>query len=98
MAKRNKRIDDPGYSLIEILVAMAITVTALGLVTSAMIGTLQTGVQASTRLGDLDQVRAGVDALSRSLRTAIDPGQLNPNCTSVVPMDCASEFEQIANN
>jgi prepilin-type N-terminal cleavage/methylation domain-containing protein len=80
---------DGGYSLIEVLVAMVIASTVLGLVTAAMIGMLRNGASAGSRLANLDQIRIGVDALSKNLRTAVRPEQLNSTCVS----SCPAAFE-----
>jgi hypothetical protein len=61
----------------------------LGLVTTAMVSMLRNGASASSRLANLDQIRTGVDALSKNLRTAVRPEQLNPTCVS----SCQAAFE-----
>jgi prepilin-type N-terminal cleavage/methylation domain-containing protein len=85
---------DDGYSLIEVLVAMVISSVVLGLVTASMIGMLRNGASASSRLANLDQIRIGVDALSKNLRTAVRPEQLNPSCVA----SCSAAFESIDNS
>jgi prepilin-type N-terminal cleavage/methylation domain-containing protein len=88
LTRRHSR-HDGGYSLVELLVAMAVASTVLGLVTSAMIAMLHNGAAANSRLANLDQIRIGVDALSKNLRTAIRPEQLNPTCSA----SCSSAFD-----
>jgi prepilin-type N-terminal cleavage/methylation domain-containing protein len=91
MAARRR---DEGYTLIEVMMAMLIASVVLGLVTTAMIGMLRSGAGATSRLANLDQVRTGVDALSKNLRTAIRPEQLNPSCSTA----CSSAFDSAADN
>jgi hypothetical protein len=74
------------------MVAMVIASTVLGLVTTAMIGMLKSGAGANSRLANLDQIRTSVDVLSKNLRTAIRPEQLNATCSA----SCGSAFEVAA--
>jgi len=92
--KRPTRRQDRGYSLIEVLVAMVVAGTVLGLVTSAMIAMLRNGAAANSRLANLDQIRVGVDALSKNLRTAVRPEQLNATCSTA----CSAAFETATNS
>lgn len=92
--KRLTQRRDAGYSLVEVLVAMVVASTVLGLVTSAMIAMLRNGAAVNSRLANLDQVRIGVDALSKNLRTAVRPEQLNPTCSA----SCSAAFETATNN
>jgi len=92
--KQRQRRNDGGYSLIEVMVAMVIATTVLGLVTTTMISMLRNGAGASSRLANLDQVRTGVDALSKNLRTAVRPEQLNPTCST----SCSAAFETVTDS
>jgi prepilin-type N-terminal cleavage/methylation domain-containing protein len=73
---------DPGFTLIEMLVAMSIATIVLGLVSGSLISSMQDNASASTRLANLDQVRQSMDTVSKDLRTAIGPDLLNDACSA----------------
>jgi prepilin-type N-terminal cleavage/methylation domain-containing protein len=86
MTRQERR--DGGYSLIEMMTAMAIATVVLGLVTGSLIGMMKSNASTTTRLANLDQVRQSMDAISKNLRTAVRPEQLNPACSA----NCSAAF------
>ncbi len=58
----------------------------LGLIISVVIGILiatqRSVASTSLRLDDIDQARLGIDKVTRTVRTAVEPAQLQTNCTS----------------
>jgi prepilin-type N-terminal cleavage/methylation domain-containing protein len=87
MTHRQER-SDAGFSLIEMMTAMAIATSVLGLVTGSLINMLKSNASTTTRLANLDQVRQSMDAITKNLRTAVRPEQLNPNCATA----CSEPF------
>jgi prepilin-type N-terminal cleavage/methylation domain-containing protein len=73
---------DAGVSLIELLVVMMLFGLIGTLVTSLVISTHRQNAATRIRLEDVDQARVGMDALTRTLRTAVQPAQLQIGCTS----------------
>jgi Tfp pilus assembly protein PilW len=90
MARQEPR--DGGYSLIEMLTAMAIAMVVLGLVTGSLIGMMKSNASADTKLANLDQVRQAADAMSKDIRTAIKPELMNNACATncTVAFVCAT--------
>jgi type II secretory pathway pseudopilin PulG len=73
---------DDGITLIEQIVTMLVLGLLLSLVTTLIIATQRQTSTASLRLDDIDQARTAVDQLSRSIRTAVEPAQLNLQCSA----------------
>jgi prepilin-type N-terminal cleavage/methylation domain-containing protein len=73
---------DRGFTLIETLVAMAVTLLIGTMVSSLVVYTQRQTTAQYTRLADVDQARVGLDALTRVIRTAVQPAQLQTGCTS----------------
>jgi type II secretory pathway component PulJ len=71
----------PGISLVELLVGIAVFTVLGGLLSGLVINMLRTGTGTTNRLSNVDQLRVAVDAISKGLRTAVRPEQLNPGCT-----------------
>jgi type II secretory pathway pseudopilin PulG len=78
----NQKPRDGGYSLIEMLTAMAIAMVVLGLVTGSLISMMKSNASADTKLANLDQVRQAADAMSKDIRTAIKPELMNNACAT----------------
>jgi len=69
------RYRDDGYSLVEMMIAMAIALVVLGLVTGSLLGAMKSSAGTRTKLANLSEVRDAVDAMSRTLRTGVRPEQ-----------------------
>ncbi len=80
--RRPARSAEDGFGLVELM----ISVSVFGLIMSLVVGLLITAQKqtASTiiRLDDVDQARMAIDSLSRTVRTAVEPAQLQVGCTS----------------
>jgi prepilin-type N-terminal cleavage/methylation domain-containing protein len=75
--------DDSGFTLTEMVVACLV----MGLVVSTgflvLTGAMNTAKGTGNRLNDINTARLAVAAMSRSLRTAVLPSQLNDNTSTV---------------
>lgn len=80
------RRPDSGFTLVETMVSVALFSIVMALVTGVAIEMLKANAGTRDRIANLSQVRTGMDAMSKSIRTAVRPEQLNPAC--VVP--CAA--------
>ncbi len=74
--------DDGGFSLVELLISMTIFSVLMGMVFTVLITTQKQVAGAGVRLDDIDQGRMALDVLSRTLRTAVEPAQLQVFCTT----------------
>lgn len=74
--------DDEGFTLVELVVSMSVFAVIMSVVMSLLIGTQRQVSATSLRLDDIDQARMSIDSLSRTLRTAVEPAQLEVGCTS----------------
>jgi prepilin-type N-terminal cleavage/methylation domain-containing protein len=83
------RSRDGGFSLIELLVAVSLFTAVLALVSGVVIESLKSSTDTRNRLANLDQVRAGMDSMTKSLRTSVRPEQLNGHCVA----SCDVAFE-----
>lgn len=77
-----RRVRDRGYQLVEVVVAMSITLLIGGMVSSFVVYANRQASANYTRLADVDQARVGLDALTRVIRTAVQPAQLQSGCSS----------------
>lgn len=73
---------DAGFSLIEVIVGIGLFTVVIGLLTGLVIETLGSNAGTRGRLANVDQIRVAMDAVTKDLRTAVRPEQLNPACTS----------------
>lgn len=64
------------------MIAITLFSAVLGLVSGVVIESLRSSTATRDRLANLDQVRAGMDSMSKSIRTAVRPEQLNGNCAT----------------
>lgn len=69
-------------TLIEVLVGMAIFIILGGLLTGFVIDMFRTNTGTTNRASNVDQLRASTDAVTKGLRTAVRPEQLNPACAT----------------
>jgi hypothetical protein len=82
LRRRWRNRNDAGVTLVEQIVTMLVLSLLIGLVTSLIIATQKQASTASLRLDDIDQARMAVDQLSRSIRTAVEPAQINLSCSA----------------
>ncbi|HPJ19511.1 MAG TPA: prepilin-type N-terminal cleavage/methylation domain-containing protein [Actinomycetota bacterium] len=75
-----ERPNDAGISLIEMLVVVSILGTVLGLVTQGMIVAQRTLNENAGRLQGVSETNLSVEAMTRVLRTAILPSQIQAVC------------------
>jgi prepilin-type N-terminal cleavage/methylation domain-containing protein len=87
-----RRADDRGFSLMELIVAMGIFGLLMSILGGVVIEMLKADQSTRARLANVDQVRQGMDAMARNLRTAVRPAQLNSTCTTA----CEVAFESIS--
>ncbi len=79
---RRSKDKDGGFTLVELIVSMSILGLIMSLVTALLIASQKQVASTYIRLDDVDQARTGIDTVSRTLRTAVEPAQLQVNCTS----------------
>lgn len=98
--RRHSETLDRGFTLIETMVATALLSVVLGLATSAFIEFLKEGSATTSRIADVDQVRTAMDAMSRTIRTAVAPELLLTDCSdpdTTLPVGtCDSAFVSAA--
>lgn len=80
MIRRAPRRRDGGFSLVELLVTLTVMSVVGTLLTGLVISTFRTNAGTRARLADVDNVRVAMDAMTRTLRTAIAPAQLGATC------------------
>lgn len=73
---------DSGLTLIEVLVGVVIFTVLGGLLTALVVEMLRSSTGTTNRAANVDQLRVSTDALTKGLRTAVRPEQLNPGCAS----------------
>lgn len=73
---------DTGLTLIEMVVAMAVGTIVIIASFTLHISSLRAASGTGTRLNQINEGRVAVEAMSRSLRTAILPRQLGAECVS----------------
>ena len=74
-------VRDGGFSLTELLVTMFIMGIVVAATVSLTIGFERTNAQNVSRQDQIDTARTAVEAMSKSLRTAVKPAQLTSTCT-----------------
>lgn len=80
--RRDDRDRQAGVSLVELLVTTVLFGVISALVTSLTINTLRQTAALGTRMNNVDAARVAMDALSKTLRTAVQPAQLQSTCVS----------------
>lgn len=73
---------DAGMTLIEVLVGVVIFTVIGGLLTAFVVEMLRSNTGTTNRATNVDQLRVSTDAVTRGLRTAVRPEQLNSACAS----------------
>lgn len=91
-AARRRAGEDAGITLIEVLVGVVLLSLVGGLLTTLVVDMLRTSSGTSSRLTNVDSVRVALDDVTKGLRTAVRPEQLNPACTT----NCDSAFRAAA--
>lgn len=86
MARRR----DAGMSLVETLVGVALFGVIVALVGSFVVDMLRTSTATSSRLANVDQLRVALDGMTKGLRTAVRPEQVNAAC---VASGCDEAFQ-----
>ncbi len=81
MFAKSTATDDRGVTLIEMLVVISILGTVLAIVTEGLIVSQRTLGDNATRLNGLSQTNVAVEAMTRVLRTAILPSQVQATCS-----------------
>jgi prepilin-type N-terminal cleavage/methylation domain-containing protein len=80
--RRARRSLDDGFTLTELVVVMFILGVVLAVVQTTMVMTSRTVSDNNLRVSQTEQARAAMDAMSRSLRTAVLPAQLGGTCSA----------------
>ena len=93
---RLRRYDrnDRGVTLMETVVGLGIFGLLLALLSGVVVQIIRGDSGTRIRLANLDQVRTGMDAMTRTLRTAVRPEQLNGTCSAA----CDYAFETIGDS
>jgi prepilin-type N-terminal cleavage/methylation domain-containing protein len=74
--------DDGGFTLIELVVAMIILGVVLGGGFLLLTGAIRTAQATSSRVTDINNARLAAAAMSRTLRTAVLPSQLDDSASA----------------
>ncbi|MGQ0626164.1 MAG: PulJ/GspJ family protein [Sporichthyaceae bacterium] len=83
-----RRSRDGGFTLVEVMVGISILTVLGGLLAGFVLDMIRTSAGTSARLSNVDQLRVAMDSLSKQVRTAVRPEQVNPACTA----NCTSAF------
>lgn len=84
LAGLRRRHGDRGITLVEIMTSTVLAATLGGMVTMLVISTQRQTAAGEIRMADIDSARVGMDALTRVLRTAVQPAQLQVGCGSCI--------------
>lgn len=79
---RDRRADDAGFTVVEMVVVIFILGIVLAMVQGALIMAQRNTSAAKTRLDQVGSGKVAIEAMSRSLRTAVRPSQLSATCSS----------------
>lgn len=82
MATKRSRRDEAGITLVELLVVMILLGVVGGIVTTAIVTTLQSASSTQARVLALNELENALQRVSRDLRVA-DPLRLSPDVTSL---------------
>jgi len=77
-------VRDGGFSLTELMVTMFIMGIVVAATVSLTIGFERTNAENVSRQDQIDTTRTAVEAMSKSLRTAVKPAQLTSNCSGCI--------------
>lgn len=72
---------DTGAGLVEVLVGVVIFSLVTGLLVTFSVDMIRKGSGTTNRLNNTDQLRVAMDEISKGLRIAVRPEQLNTSCT-----------------
>jgi hypothetical protein len=72
----------------EAVVGVAIFSVITGILATFSIDMIKTGSATNNRLTNVDQLRVAMDDVSKGLRIAVRPEQINGSCTAVAPVGC----------
>ncbi len=86
------RDDDAGFTLIEVIVAMALSMVVLAATLGAFAGFARSNRAVSVKNDAQQDVRAGTDQLARELRNAVSSRVPTPTSTPV-PIELNGEFD-----
>jgi prepilin-type N-terminal cleavage/methylation domain-containing protein len=79
---RGRLTGQGGFTLVEMIVVTIILGVVLAAVQTTLIMTNKTVGQNATRVDQTQQAKVAVDSMTRTLRTAVLPSQLNGTCAS----------------
>lgn len=79
---RRGSADDEGFTVVEMVVVIFILGVVLAMVQGALIMAQRNTSAAKTRLDQVGSGKVAIEAMSRTLRTAVRPSQLSATCSS----------------
>jgi prepilin-type N-terminal cleavage/methylation domain-containing protein len=82
LRKLQRRLGDRGYTMAEMVVVVMILGVVLAAVQTTLIMTSHTVGDNGMRIDQTQQAKVAIDSMSRVLRTAVLPSQLNGTCSS----------------
>jgi len=80
-------VRDGGFSLVELMVTMFIMGIVVAATVSLTIGFQRTNASNISRQEQIDTARSAVEAISKTVRTAIKPAQLTSSCAGFCVVD-----------
>lgn len=87
MTTQRDRPRDEGMSVTELLITMVIFGIIVAATATMSIGFMRANAQTISRQDQIDEARAAVEAITRSMRTAVMPNQLADACTPACDQD-----------
>jgi len=82
LRRGSDRPDDAGFTLTEMVVAMVVLGVVLAGGFMVLTGAIRTAQATSSRVTDINNARLAVSAMSRTLRTAVLPSQLDDSASA----------------
>jgi len=83
--RRSRRAGDRGVSLVELVVTMAVGSILLTAVATVFVGTLRAVRTTTVKTSTAADVRLGMEAMTRTLRVAVQPTQTSPALVTATP-------------
>ena len=77
-----RRRGDDGTTLVELMVVMTLFGIIGAILSAVVISTQRQSAAVRLRINDVQSARIGMDAMTRTLRTAVQPAQLQVGCTT----------------
>ncbi len=74
------RADDRGFTLVELMTSMTVTMLVLGIVTVGLITAQRLMGSNSERLDGVGQAKVAMEAMTKTMRTAVEPRLLGDPC------------------